>query len=86
MIRKQFPLRLAYALSVHRSQSQSMDYVVVDLSEDAFGHGQLYTALSRLRESDRLRLIINRSTQPTDLPSAESVQVKNIIYPTLILH
>jgi len=62
-----------------------MDFVVLDLSEDAFGHGQLYTALSRLRQSDRLRLIINRSTQPTDLPTTNHVNIHNIIYPSLIL-
>jgi hypothetical protein len=62
-----------------------MDFVVLDLSEDAFGHGQLYTALSRLRQSDRLRLIINRSTQPTNLPTPSHVHVHNIIYPSLIL-
>jgi ATP-dependent exoDNAse (exonuclease V) alpha subunit len=45
---KQFPLKLAWAVTIHKSQGLTFDNAVIDV-ESAFAHGQVYVALSRCR-------------------------------------
>lgn len=52
----QVPLRLAYAMTVHKSQGMSMDEAIIDLSR-AFEYGQGYVALSRVRRLSGLYLL-----------------------------
>lgn len=53
--RTQIPLKVAYALSVHRAQGQTLDAAFLDMNE-AFASGQCYTALSRVRNLESLYL------------------------------
>jgi ATP-dependent exoDNAse (exonuclease V) alpha subunit len=52
----QYPLRLAWAVTIHKSQGKTFDRVVIDIGRGAFAHGQVYVALSRCTSFEGLVL------------------------------
>lgn len=51
------PIKTSYALSIHKSQGMTIDAVELDLGENIFAHGQTYTALSRAKKLESIKII-----------------------------
>ncbi|WP_439544320.1 ATP-dependent DNA helicase [Hyphomicrobium sp.] len=62
---KQYPVRLAWALTIHKAQGLTLDSVYIDLGRGTFAHGQAYVALSRCRTLEGMALA--RTLTPRDI-------------------
>lgn len=76
MTRRQFPIRLTYAMTINKAQGQSVKFVGIDLRTPVFSHGHLYVALSRCTSADRITVL---------LPEDGSNETTNIVYPEVLL-
>ncbi|KAJ6935238.1 DNA helicase [Populus alba x Populus x berolinensis] len=76
--RRQFPIRPCYAMTINKSQGQSLKIVGVFLKEQVFSHGQLYVALSRATSKNGLKII------SLDHEGKPSCYAKNIVYKDII--
>ncbi|MEP2670423.1 MAG: AAA family ATPase [Cyclobacteriaceae bacterium] len=52
----QYPIQLAFAMTIHKSQGKTFDKITVDIGAGAFAHGQIYVALSRCRTFEGITL------------------------------
>ena len=59
LTRVQIPLRLAYAMTFNKSQSQTIDKILIDCRNEPFAHGHAYVAFSRVRDCKNVRVFIN---------------------------
>jgi hypothetical protein len=75
--RRQFPVRLAFAITINRAQGQSVKYVGLDLRIPVFAHGQLYVALSRVTTKKNLRILL-----PSDNLDSKT---NNVVYRDILL-
>ena len=76
MKRKQFPIRLSFAMTINKAQGQTIPHVGIYLLEPVFSHGQLYVALSRglSRQTTRILAKPKKKLDPTGKCT------KNIVY------
>ena len=73
---KPFLLQLCFAISINKSQGQSLPDVGLDLRNSVFSHGQLYVALSRVTNISKLHMLLRDQA---------SRVVEDIVWPELLL-
>ncbi|CAN0897205.1 ATP-dependent DNA helicase PIF1 [Linum grandiflorum] len=72
--RRQYPLRPCYAMTINKSQGQTLEHIGVYLPTPVFSHGQLYVALSRVRSACGIHIALEAaSTHPPNT-------TRNIVY------
>ena len=72
----QYPIKLAWAVTIHKSQGQTFEKVIIDLDRGSFAHGQTYVALSRVTSLEGLFL-----TRPIEI--SDIIFDNNLKYPGL---
>ncbi|KAG6629755.1 hypothetical protein CIPAW_14G107300 [Carya illinoinensis] len=78
--RTQLPIRLSFAMTINKSQGQTLDFVGIYLPQPVFSHGQLYVALSRAKTASTVRILI----RPVSTERSEKNGTKNIVYTELL--
>jgi ATP-dependent DNA helicase PIF1 len=70
---QQFPVCLAFSMTINKSQGQSLHHVSIDLRESVFSHSQLYVALSQCTSSNHIKVLLP--------DGATTTNVTNVVYP-----
>lgn len=77
LIQKQFSICVCFAITINKSQGQSLDLVGIDLRIFSFIHGQLYLVLSRITDISRLVLLFKKDEKEE--------KTENIVFPEVFL-
>ena len=75
--RRQFPVRVCFAMTINKSQGQSVKHVGLNLTAPAFTHGQFYVAISRVTSVSNIKMIW--------VEKEREAQSKNIVYKEVLL-
>ncbi|KAH9173794.1 hypothetical protein AeNC1_017706 [Aphanomyces euteiches] len=79
--RRQFPVRVAFAMTIHKSQGQTLKHVGVYLPEPVFTHGQLYTAFSRVTSPDTLHVLLHNGR----VPGYDGLWTPNVVHKEVLV-
>ncbi|KAF0701863.1 Aste57867_7845 [Aphanomyces stellatus] len=75
--RRQFPVQVSFAMTIHKSQGQTLRFVGLYIPEPIFSHGQLYVACSRVTSPKNIHILVRNGK----LPGHEGVWTTNVVMP-----
>jgi hypothetical protein len=78
--RRQFPLQLAYCMTINKSQGQTFESVGLLLTQPVFSHGQFYVSVTRSKRKDKLKIWVKNGSRQGVLPPTGRTYVENIVY------
>jgi len=76
LVRRQFPIRLAFAMTINKAQGQTIPYMGLYLPYPVFAHGQLYVALSRVQSKNNIKILVKNGKVDDEIGTF----TKNIVY------
>ena len=78
LCRRQFPIKVFYSMTINKSQGQTLSDVGVYLKNPVFTHGQLYVAVSRVKNKNGLKILIKNQDGTC------GTNTKNIVYKEIL--
>jgi ATP-dependent DNA helicase PIF1 len=78
--RQQFPVRLAFAMTINKAQGQTLNKMGLYLPKPVIAHGQLYVAMSRVGEPTGLRILVKNGWHPASDTHPEGTYATNVVY------
>ena len=79
-VRRQFPVKLSFAMTINKAQGQTLDMVGLYLPEPVFSHGQLYVACGRVGSAEQLSIYVTNQQSQGIFKNHEGVYTKNVVY------
>jgi len=76
--RLQFPIKLAFAMTVHKSEGQTLQRIGLYLPDPVFAHGMLYTAMSRTSSKEGITILLGQNQMPNG--AEEGFYTANVVY------
>ncbi|XP_011883744.1 PREDICTED: ATP-dependent DNA helicase PIF1-like [Vollenhovia emeryi] len=79
--RRQFPIRVSFAMTINKSQGQTLQKVGIYLQNPVFAHGQLYVAFSRATKRDNVKVkVVEDKNQGHLIEGNSKIFTKNVVY------
>ncbi|XP_073295870.1 ATP-dependent DNA helicase PIF1-like [Primulina huaijiensis] len=78
--RKQFPIRLYFAMTINKAQGQTIPIVGIYLPQPVFSHGQLYVALSKGTSMSATKVLI----KPNSIKNVDDARTKNVVFKEIL--
>ncbi len=82
--RRQFPIKLAFCMTINKSQGQTFKKIGIYLPQPVFSHGQLYVAFSRVSKLQNIKVKIENYPKQGRLNGDNRVYTRNIVYKELL--
>ena len=82
--RRQFPVKLAFCMSINKSQGQTFRKITMYLPQPVFSHGQLFVAFSRVSKLENIKVKVDNYPQRGHLKGHHRVFTRNIVYKELL--
>ena len=83
-VRKQFPVRVAFAMTINKAQGQTLKKVGLYLPEPVFTHGQFYVAVGRVGSPEDLSIFVVDGKDQGSFDGHEGVYTRNVVYKEIL--